>query len=146
MTVRTNVKVKCIGADKTVQAEIDGSTEAFPADQVLLATGRPLNVEPLQPQAAAIELDRGLKAKVSKLSYHSNLAASVRDETEGMVKVVYQEATEKILGAHVSGAHAEDIVQIAAMAIKAGLKKSEVGAMHYVFPTLGGAIFDTMAS
>jgi hypothetical protein len=30
------------------------------------------------------------------------------------------------------------------VAIKGGLKKSEVGAMHYVFPTLGGAIFDTM--
>ncbi len=225
ITVKTNVKVKSIGADKTVQAEIDGSTEAFPADQALLATGRPSNVEPLKPQAAAIELDRGavkvneylqsvsaphvyaigdaagkhqhspvawyegpiaahnalkgnerktdfsvfpsaiytipaigqvglterealsrgLKAKVSKLSYDSNPAAGVRDETEGMVKVVYEEATEKILGVHVIGAHAEDIVQIAAMAIKGGLKKSEVGAMHYVFPTLGGAIFDTMS-
>ena len=36
--------------------------------------------------------------------------------------------------------------QIAAVAIKGGLKKSEVGAMHYVFPTIGGAIFDTIAS
>jgi hypothetical protein len=32
------------------------------------------------------------------------------------------------------------------MAIKGGMKKSEVGAMHYVFPTFGGAIFDTMAA
>jgi len=70
----------------------------------------------------------------------------VRDETEGLVKIVYEEGTEKIFGVHVIGAHAEDIVQIAAVAIKGGLKKSEVGAMHYVFPTLGGAIFDTMAS
>ena len=45
----------------------------------------------------------------------------------------------------VIGAVAEDIVQIAAVAIKGGLTKSQVGAMHYVFPTLGGAIFDTMA-
>jgi pyruvate/2-oxoglutarate dehydrogenase complex dihydrolipoamide dehydrogenase (E3) component len=91
-------------------------------------------------------LKRGLRIKTSKLPYEYNPAAGVRDETEGMVKVVYEEATEKILGVHVIGAHAEDIVQIAAMAIKGGLKKSEVGAMHYVFPTLGGAIFDTMAS
>lgn len=226
MTIRTNVRVKSIGADKTVQAEIDGKEKAFPADQVLLATGRPSNVEPLKPEAAGIELDRGavkvneylqstsaphvyaigdaagkhqhspvawyegpiaaynalkgnerktdfsvfpnaiftipaigqvgltekealsrgLNAKVSKLFYDSNPAAGVRDETEGMVKVVYEKATEKIFGVHVIGAHAEDIVQIAAMAIKGGLKKSEVGAMHYVFPTLGGAIFDTMAS
>jgi pyruvate/2-oxoglutarate dehydrogenase complex dihydrolipoamide dehydrogenase (E3) component len=91
-------------------------------------------------------LGRGLKARVSKLPYEYNPAAGVRDETEGLVKVVYEEGSEKILGVHVIGAHAEDIVQIAAMAIKGGLKKSEVGAMHYVFPTFGGAIFDTMAS
>jgi len=226
ITVKTNVKVKSIGADKTVQAEIDGRTEYFPADQVMLATGRPSNVEALKPQAAGIELDhsavkvndylqsvsaphvyaigdaagkhqhspvawyegpiaahnalkgnekkidfsvfpsaiftipaigqvgltekealsRGLKAKVSKLSYDSNPAAGVRDETEGMVKIVYEDETDKILGVHVIGARAEDIVQIAAVAIKGGLTKSAVGAMHYVFPTLGGAIFDTMAS
>jgi glutathione reductase (NADPH) len=91
-------------------------------------------------------IKRGLKAKTSKLPYDYNPAAGVRDETEGLVKVVYEERTEKILGVHVIGAHAEDIVQIAAVAIKAGLKKSDVGAMHYVFPTFGGAIFDTMAA
>ncbi len=91
-------------------------------------------------------LSRGRKVKVSKLSYESNPAAGVRNETTGMVKVVYEEGSELILGVHVIGAHAEDIVQIAAAAMRGGLKKSEVGAMHYVFPTLGGAIFDTMAA
>jgi len=226
ITIATNVKVKRIAADKTVEAEMEGRAEKYSADEVLLATGRPSNVEPLQPQTAGIDLDRGavkvneflqsvsapqiyavgdaagkhqhspvawyegpiaahnalrgnerkvdfsifpnaiftipaigqvgltekealsrgLKAKVSKLSYDSNPAAGVRDETEGMVKVVYEEGSERILGVHVIGAHAEDIVQIAAVGIRGGLKKSEVGAMHYVFPTIGGAIFDTMAS
>lgn len=226
MIIKTNVKVNKIDGNRTVEAEVEGRKESFPADQVLLATGRPSNVEALNPQAAGIELDhgavkineylqavsaphvyaagdaagkhqhspvawyegpiaahnalkgndrkvdfsvfpsaiftipaigqvglteeealkRGLRIKTSKLPYEYNPAAGVRDETEGMVKVVYEEATEKILGVHVIGVHAEDIVQIAAMAIKGGLKKSEVGAMHYVFPTFGGAIFDTMAS
>jgi len=223
--IKTNVKVTNIGADKTVEAEIAGGMTKFAADQVLLATGRPSNTEPLNPQAAGIELDRsavkvneylqstsaphvyavgdaagkhqhtpvawyegpiaahnalkgnekktdfsvfpsaiftipaigqvgltekealarGLKAEVSKLSFDANPAAGVRDETEGMVKIVYEKGTEKVLGVHVIGARAEDIVQIAAVAIKGGLTKSQVGAMHYVFPTLGGAIFDTMA-
>jgi pyruvate/2-oxoglutarate dehydrogenase complex dihydrolipoamide dehydrogenase (E3) component len=226
MTIKTNVKVTRIASDKTVEAEIHGQQENFPADQVLLATGRPSNVAPLKPEAANIELDRGsvkvneylqsvsaphiyavgdaagkhqhspvawyegpiaahnalkgnerkvdftvfpsaiftipaigqvgmteeealergLKAKTSKLPFDYNPAAGVRDETEGLVKVVYEEKTEKILGVHVIGAHAEDIVQIAAVAIKGGLKKSDVAAMHYVFPTFGGAIFDTMAA
>jgi glutathione reductase (NADPH) len=226
MTIKTNVKVTKINADKTVEATVEGSREKLPADQVLLAAGRPSNVAPLDPQAAGIELDqsavkvnqylqsvsaphvyaagdaagthqhspvawyegpiaahnalkgnerkvdfsifpsavftipavgqvglteedalrRGLKIKTSKLSYDSNPAAGVRDETEGMVKVIYEEATERILGVHVIGARAEEIVQIAAAAMRGGLKKSAVGAMHYVFPTFGGAIFDTMAA
>jgi mercuric reductase len=89
---------------------------------------------------------KGLRVKVSKLPFDYNPAAAVRGETEGLVKVVYEEGTERILGVHVIGAHAEDTVQIAAVAMRGGLKKSEVGAMHYVFPTLGGAIFDTMAA
>jgi dihydrolipoamide dehydrogenase len=91
-------------------------------------------------------LKRGIKAKANKLPYEYNPAAGVRNETEGMVKVVYEEGTERILGVQVIGAHAEDTIQIAAMAMNGGLKKSQVGAMHYVFPTFGGAIFDTMAS
>ena len=226
IVVKTNVKVTRIGSDKTVESDIGGRTETFSADQVLLATGRPSNVAPLNPDAAKIELDhsavkvneylqsvsaphiyavgdsagkrqqspvawyegpiaahnaikgnerrvdfsvfptaiftipavgqvglteaealnRGIKAKTTKLPYEYNPAAGVRNETEGMVKVVYEEGTERILGVHVIGAHAEDTIQIAAMAMKGGLNKSEVGAMHYVFPTFGGAIFDAMAT
>lgn len=226
IVVKTNVKVTRIGSDKTVESDIGGRTETFSADQVLLATGRPSNVAPLNPHAAKIDLDhsavkvneylqsvsaphiyavgdsagkrqqspvawyegpiaahnaikgnerkvdfsvfptaiftipavgqvglteaealnRGIKAKTTKLPYEYNPAAGVRNETEGMVKVVYEEGTERILGVHVIGAHAEDTIQIAAMAMKGGLNRSEVGAMHYVFPTFGGAIFDAMAT
>jgi dihydrolipoamide dehydrogenase len=91
-------------------------------------------------------LSRGLKIKISKLPYDYNPAAGVRNETEGLVKVISEEQTDRILGLHVIGAHAEDIVQLGAVAMRGGLKKSEMGSMHYVFPTLGGAIFDAMAA
>ena len=226
ITVKTNVKVTRIGSDKTVETEIGGRAATYSADQVLLATGRPSNVAPLNPKAANIELDqtavkvneylqsvsaphiyavgdsagkrqqspvawyegpiaahnaikgnerkvdfsvfptaiftipavgqvglteaealkRGIKAKTSRLPYEQNPAAGVRNETDGMVKVVYEEETERILGVQVIGAHAEDTIQIAAMAMNGGLKKSQIAAMHYVFPTFGGAIFDTLAS
>jgi pyruvate/2-oxoglutarate dehydrogenase complex dihydrolipoamide dehydrogenase (E3) component len=225
MTVVTNASVTRLRDDKTVEAVIAGETNNFSADTVLLATGRPAIIEPLNPRAGGIELDhgsvkvneylqsvsarhiyavgdaagkrqhspvawyegplaahnailgneqpidfsvfptatftipaigqvgltekeavnRGLEVKVSKLSFDSNPAAGVRDETEGFVKVVYEEGSEKILGVHIIGTGAEDLIQIAATAIRGGLKKSQMGAMHYVFPTLGGAIFDTMA-
>lgn len=88
---------------------------------------------------------RGLRVAVSRSPMKHNPAAGVRDETEGLVKVVYEEGADRILGVHVLGAHAEDLIQIASAALRGGLTRAEVGAMHYVFPTLGGAIFDAMA-
>ncbi len=75
-----------------------------------------------------------------------NPAAGVRQETEGMVKTVYEEATDKVMGVHVLGAHAEDIIQIAAVGMLGGLKRSQLASAHYVFPTMGGAIFDAMTA
>ncbi len=88
---------------------------------------------------------QGLAVKVNRSPMKHNPAAGVRNETEGLVKVVYEEKTDRVLGVHVLGAHAEDLIQIAAAAMRGGLTQAEVGAMHYVFPTLGGAVFDAMA-
>lgn len=226
IAVRANATVQQITQDKTVEAEIDSKAERFPADQVLLATGRPAAVADLEPENAGIELDHGFvkvdeylqsvtnprvyaagdaagkhqhtpvawyegklaahnavkgnekkidfsvfpsavftipaigqvgltekealtagrPAQAARLPMTSNPAAGVRGETDGLVKVVYDAGSDKILGAHAIGADAEDIIQIAAAAMLGGLKKSQLGSAHYVFPTLGGAIFDAMAA
>jgi len=221
----TNVNVKRIAEDRTVEAECSGTARRFPADVVLLATGRPPNVAHLGLEKAGVAVERGgvkvnpfrqstsashvyaagdaagqhqhspaawyegqlaaqnalqgnrravdytvmptavftipalaqvglteaaarqqgLRFAVNRSPIQHNPAAGVRDETEGLVKVLYEEATDRILGVHVLSPHAEDLVQIASTAMRGGLKRAEVGAMHYVFPTLGGAIFDAMA-
>ncbi|MGE5818272.1 MAG: FAD-dependent oxidoreductase, partial [Deltaproteobacteria bacterium] len=65
ITIVTNVRVKAIAADKTVEAETAGLAERYAADTVLLATGRPANVQPLNPQMAGIDLD-GSAVKVNE--------------------------------------------------------------------------------
>jgi glutathione reductase (NADPH) len=222
----TDAKVTKIDDDKTVEAEAGGQLRRFPADQVLLATGRPSNVAALDPQKAGLELDgsavkvdqylqsvsnpnvyaagdaagkhqhtpvawyegvlaaenavkgnhrkvdftvfpsavftipaiaevgqtekqardAGAAVKVNRVPLSSNPAAGVRDETEGLVKFVYDEKTDRVLGVHVIGAGAEDIIQIAAAGILGGLTRKAFASAHYVFPTLGGAIFDAMAA
>ena len=225
MEFRINVKVTRIAEDRVVEAEVNGASERFPADVVLLATGRPPNVGGLNLQAAGVQLERGgvkvneclqsptaphvyaagdvtgrhqhtpvawyegsiaaenaLKGNRKVVDYRflptavftipalaqiglterearashprvgvncaplkHNPAAGVRDETEGLVKVITEEASGRLLGVHVLGAEAEVLIQIAAAAMRGGLTRAEIGAMHYVFPTLGGAIFDAMA-
>jgi pyruvate/2-oxoglutarate dehydrogenase complex dihydrolipoamide dehydrogenase (E3) component len=222
----TDAKVKRIADDKSVEAEVGGEAQRFPADQVLLATGRPSNVPALDPQNAGIELERsavkvnehlqsvsnpnvyaagdaagqhqhtpvawyegvlaadnavkgnhrkvdftvfpsavftipaigqvgltekqaratGAPVKAGKMPFSSNPAAGVREETEGLVKVVYDEKSDRLLGVHVIGAGAEDIIQIASTAILGGVTRSALASAHYVFPTLGGAIFDAMSA
>ncbi|MGH7322797.1 MAG: dihydrolipoyl dehydrogenase family protein [Candidatus Rokuibacteriota bacterium] len=90
--------------------------------------------------------ERGYRVRVSRSPMEDNAAAGIRQETEGLVKVVADAATDRVLGVHVLGAHAEDLVQIAAAAMRGGLTRAEVGAILYVFPTLGGAIFEAMAA
>jgi pyruvate/2-oxoglutarate dehydrogenase complex dihydrolipoamide dehydrogenase (E3) component len=77
IAVKTNVKVTRIGSDKTVESEIGGRTETFSADQVLLATGRPSNVAPLNPDAAKIELDHSA-VKSQRISAIGKRAAHLR--------------------------------------------------------------------
>ena len=91
-------------------------------------------------------LATGAAVKVGRMLFSHNPAAGVRDETEGIVKVVYDEKTDRILGVHVIGADAEDIVQIAAAGMLGGLTRTALASAHYVFPTLGGAIFDAMSA
>lgn len=88
---------------------------------------------------------QGFKVGVNRSPMKHNAAAGVRDETDGLTKVVYEEGTDRLLGVHVLGPEAEDLIQIASVAMRGGLTRANVGAMHYVFPTLGGAIFDAMA-
>lgn len=88
---------------------------------------------------------RGLRVAINRKPFAHNPAAGVRDETEGLVKVIYDEESDNVLGVHILGPGSEDLIQVAAAAMRGGLKRREVGAMHYVFPTLGGALFDAMA-
>jgi mercuric reductase len=88
---------------------------------------------------------KGLAVAVKRLPMDHNPVAGIREETEGMVKAVYEEASDRLVGVQMLGAGAEDLIHIAAVALAAGLKRSELAGMHYVFPTLSGAMFDVMA-
>jgi pyruvate/2-oxoglutarate dehydrogenase complex dihydrolipoamide dehydrogenase (E3) component len=87
---------------------------------------------------------QGLRVAVSRVPFADSSAAGVREETEGLVKVVWENGTGRLLGVHILGAGAEDLIHIAAVAIRAGLTRADLAAMHYVFPTLAGSVFDAM--
>ncbi len=86
--------------------------------------------------------ERGGRVAVGRAPFTDSTAASVRAETEGLVKAVFDEPTGRLLGMHVLGSGAEDLIHVAAVAMRAGLTREDLAGMHYVFPTLAGSVFD----
>jgi len=54
-----------------------------------------------------------------------------------LMKLVVERATDKVIGCHVVGADAPEIIQMAAIAVKAGLTKSQWDATCALHPTAG---------
>ncbi|MGI8494196.1 MAG: dihydrolipoyl dehydrogenase family protein [Pyrinomonadaceae bacterium] len=50
-------------------------------------------------------------------------------------KTLVEEETNRILGAHLLGVHAEEVINIFALAVRAGLKEGDLKTMIYAYPT-----------
>jgi dihydrolipoamide dehydrogenase len=65
-------------------------------------------------------VEKGIKVRVGRFPYRALGKAHAMGEITGMVKVIADEATDKVLGVHICGAHATDMVHEGALAMKMG--------------------------
>lgn len=80
--------------------------------------------------------ERGLKTKSRTLDMrHVPKARAVRD-TRGLIKIVAEEGTEKVLGVHILGPEAAEVIHQAVLIIKSGMTVKEVTEKIDVYPTL----------
>ena len=63
----------------------------------------------------------------------------IAEETSGY-KVLVEEGTERILGAHILGQHSDDMINLFALAIRSGLKASQMREAIYAYPTHGSDV------
>ena len=59
---------------------------------------------------------------------------SVNLKTSGF-KIIQEEGTGRILGAHILGAHAEEVINIFGLAIRQGLTATDLKTTTYAYPT-----------
>ncbi len=78
--------------------------------------------------------------KVSKFPYLANGKALGMGETEGMVKIIAQKDTHTLLGVHILGAHASDLIAEATLALSKKLSASEIVQTIHAHPTLAEAL------
>ncbi len=63
-------------------------------------------------------------------------------EQEGLVKIIAQAQTDQILGAHILGAHAADLISEIALAMRAGLPSRVIMETIHTHPTLSEAVLE----
>jgi len=55
-------------------------------------------------------------------------------------KVLVDEENDRILGAHVFGPHADDVINLFALAMRVGARASEIGNVPYAYPSVSGDV------
>jgi dihydrolipoamide dehydrogenase len=104
----------------------------------------PLNINHIpgctysHPQIASIGLtesaaiEKGYSVKIGRFPFAGNGKAIALSEPEGLVKVIFNDKTGELLGAHMIGAEVTELVQ--GFAIGMTLESTEVELMKTVFP------------
>ena len=102
------------------------------------------------PECASVGLkeseakEKGYNVKVSKFPFSANGRALSIGETDGLVKVIGDADTGRILGVHILGPHADDLIHEAALAMQANMTAKEVASMIHAHPTLPEAMLEAM--
>ena len=98
------------------------------------------------PQVAAVGLTeeeakkRGFNVKVGRFHFASNAGALTLGETEGLVKMVVDGESEEILGVHIIGPNASELIAEAALAMKLEVTPEEIVETIHAHPTLSEAL------
>jgi dihydrolipoamide dehydrogenase len=91
-------------------------------------------------QGAALE--RGITIEKASFPFRGCGKAVVLGETDGMVKVIVDPSTDKIIGAHIIGAGVAELIHELLLAREAGAGPSAIANMVHAHPTLSEAVME----
>jgi dihydrolipoamide dehydrogenase len=80
--------------------------------------------------------------KVGRFRYMNLGKAQAVGETAGLFKIISDARTEAILGAHIIGAHAADLIHEVALGMQLGASASKIAEMIHAHPTLAEGILE----
>lgn len=83
---------------------------------------------------------RGINIRIGRSTFLSNGKAVAMGSTDGLVKIIVDTETDRIIGGHICGAHAADLIQEIAIAVNLGLTAKEICSTVHPHPTLSELI------
>ena len=86
------------------------------------------------------------KYKVGKFSFMANSRAKAIDDAEGFVKILADEETDKVLGAHIIGPHAGELIAEIGVAMEFGASAEDIARTCHAHPTFSEAVKEAALS
>ena len=87
-----------------------------------------------------------IKYKVGKFPFMANSRAKVNNETDGFVKILADEKTDKVLGVHIIGPHSGDMIAEMALGMEFGASAEDIARTCHAHPTHTEAIKEAALS
>lgn len=84
--------------------------------------------------------DAGISYSKGKFPFMANGRARAMSDTEGFVKILADSSTDRLLGVHIVGPHAGDLIAEAAVAIEFGASAEDLARSCHAHPTLAEVI------
>jgi len=84
--------------------------------------------------------ESGVEYKKGLFPFRANARARTLGEEEGKIKVLADALTDRLLGVHILGTHAGDLINEAAAAIAFGASSEDLARTCHAHPTLGEAL------
>jgi dihydrolipoamide dehydrogenase len=104
------------------------------------------------PQVASVGLterqckDQGLNYEVGLYNFAANGKALAINESEGFVKLIFDKPYGELLGAHIIGSDATEMIAELVLAKRLEATKDEIYSTIHAHPTLSEAVMDAAAS
>jgi dihydrolipoamide dehydrogenase len=94
------------------------------------------------PEIASVGLreqqakDKGIAVRIGRFPFRVLGKAQAMGEIEGVIKILTDSASDKVLGVHIIGPHASDLIHEAALAMRSGLTSRDIAETIHAHPTL----------
>ncbi len=100
------------------------------------------------PEIASVGLreqeaeEKGLRIRTGHFEFRALGKAHAMGEIAGLVKIIAEEQTDRLVGGHIIGPHASDLIHEIAVAMRTGRTVREVAGTIHAHPTLSEGIME----
>ena len=90
--------------------------------------------------------EKNIQYKIGKFSFMANSRAKAIDDAEGFVKILADKKTDKVLGAHLIGPHAGELIAEIGIAMEFGASSEDIARTCHAHPTFSEAVKEAALS